>query len=362
VPQALARKLRDAVIVAAVTFVLAEGGVRALGYVAGDPLRSVIREAQRITLSNTRTYGGTRIQLPPSIDADIVAVGDSFPFGTYVRESDTFVSVLARDTGRTAVNLAVGSQDPSTYQRMVELAAAYRPSLLLYCVFANDFSYDGSVVPRTLSADVPFGGRPEDEALYVRDLSAGQRASSAARRITNLSRLYQIWKLFRQPAATHQAIRWERDGMSFLFASAAYWDPLIDWRDPAIHRAAALNAAFVNSARAFTSARNIGLLVVLIPSKEMVYGPLAGEAVYRDTHHQTYRELASRLRADGVAVLDLTDGLRARAQRGEQLYFTLDGHWNEAGHRAAAAEIMAYIDEVRAAAGSATFVSRLKRP
>lgn len=332
---ALKRRVREALSIAAVTIAIGEIGLRLLPFAVDDPLRSLIREAQRIPLSNARTYGGTRVLLPPVVHADVVIVGDSFPFGTYVRESDTFAALLARSTGTTIVNLAVGSQSPQQYQRMVELAVRYHPSLVIYCVFANDFTYAGNVVPRTLSDDVPFGGRPEDEALYLEAPRWADRVERVGRQLSNASVINLLRKLMSQPAATHQSVRWQRDDLSYAFASAAYWDSQIDWNTPAVQRGTALNATFIENADRFLRAHGSRLLVVLEPSKEMVYGPVVGDAIYRGSHYQTYLELAARLSNSGVAVVDLTPALRNLGAN-HQLFHTIDGHWNEPGHRAVA--------------------------
>ena len=44
----------------------------------------------------------------------------------------------------------------------------------------------------------------------------------------------------------------------------------------------------------------------------------------------------TRVRGSGIAVLDLTDDLRERAQAGAKLYHSIDGHFNQRGHLAVA--------------------------
>jgi hypothetical protein len=334
------RWLRDAIFIALTTFLLAEAGLRALPLFVGDPLKSLIVEARRIPLSNTRTYGGTRILLPAAADADMVVVGDSMAFGTYVRERDTFAAVLARDTGRRVVNLSVGSQTALQYQRMAEVSVAYRPELLIYSLFANDFLYDGEVAIRQLAADVPVGGRAEDRALYLERIDLKDRTVAIGKWFSNLSAINLLRKLLAQPAAAHQSVAWQRGPLSYMFAPAGYWDPQIDWTTPAVRRATAINAALIEQTGAFARAHGIRLIVLLMPSKEMVHGPMVGDAIFRDTHHQTYRELAARLRAQQIEVIDLTPALRARAAAGHQLFHTIDGHLNEEGHRTVAAALV----------------------
>lgn len=332
--------MRDGIIIVAITFVLLELGLRALPLVAGDPLRSLVLEAQRIPLSNVRTYtgfsGGTRRLLPAVHDADVVVVGDSVPFGTYVREADTFPSLLAAANNLEIVNLAVGSQTPPEYNRMVELSLPYQPETLLYCIFANDFAYDPDLEVPSLSADRPFGADAVDRDLYLATLDARERAAALLKRISNASVANSIRKLLQQPASTHQSIPWQSGALSFVFAPATYWDPLISLDTPAVREAVTLNARFVNAAQALTVAKGIRLIVILIPSKETVYGPQVGDRIYREAHHQTYRALAAQLQSSGIEAVDVTGALREHAERGEKLFFTIDGHLNEDGHRAVA--------------------------
>lgn len=58
------------------------------------------------------------------------------------------------------------------------------------------------------------------------------------------------------------------------------------------------------------------------------------------------RRLAAMARAEGYPLLDLTEALRAvdKGVLGEP-YFRIDGHWNERGHRAAAAALAAFLRE-----------------
>jgi len=92
-------------------------------------------------------------------------------------------------------------------------------------------------------------------------------------------------------------------------------------------------------------ARQIELLVVLVPNKYTVYEPLLlepdpgrGRALWLD-------EVDAYLQRTGVATLNLTRPMRARAAReldqGRLLYWIDDTHWNAAGIRLAAEEISA---------------------
>jgi hypothetical protein len=91
-------------------------------------------------------------------------------------------------------------------------------------------------------------------------------------------------------------------------------------------------------------------LVLFIPTKFEIYGPLAGPE--SGERFRAEREgalpfadasrdaLATLAREIGVRFVDLVPEFEARAQRGELLYYPFDTHWNPAG-RQAAAEVLA---------------------
>ncbi len=84
-------------------------------------------------------------------------------------------------------------------------------------------------------------------------------------------------------------------------------------------------------------------LLVVIPLQEQVAHYREASARGVDASENAMQERLSRFGAErGVAVLDLLPPL---SRAGEALYFPKDGHWNEAGHRAAASAIAAYLNE-----------------
>jgi len=85
--------------------------------------------------------------------------------------------------------------------------------------------------------------------------------------------------------------------------------------------------------------------IVLIPNKIRVLGPYCSypadsEVADWQSHCSPLPAFASAWGArEGVAVLDLTEALRASCQRGQVPWYPADTHWNAIGHRVAAAAI-----------------------
>lgn len=88
-------------------------------------------------------------------------------------------------------------------------------------------------------------------------------------------------------------------------------------------------------------------LVLLVPSKATVYGPLLVPPAPEDPRAAVDRALADALRARGVAVVELHEPLRRAAAdalaRGRTLYWLDDTHWNAAGVAVAVDAVQAWL-------------------
>jgi hypothetical protein len=107
-----------------------------------------------------------------------------------------------------------------------------------------------------------------------------------------------------------------------------------------------LTAALLNRFKAETTARSAELFVVTIPTIFQVHAEVWREnfesgAALREIDwdlDEPNRRLAELCVREGIPHLDLLSPLRAEAATtGSMLYFRQDNHWNELGHRAAAA-------------------------
>lgn len=307
-----------------------ESGLRVVPYLVGDPIKSLVEEAQRIPKSNVRVYagfrGGTRILLPGPGEKDLLVVGDSMAFGTYVAQEDIFANLLAKRFFLRVVNLAIGSQSTPEYNRMLEVGKRYHPKIVLYCMFANDFG-------------VSTASPSPDDALFIETLNPWESAAHVLKRITNLSLAYQLFKVLEQPSAKSQVIPWKDAKRSFFFASKEYWDPQVSFEHPSVKKAFALNLENARAASAMAKAMGASFSVVLLPSKEMVYGSLIGDKgslIFHPLHEKTFSEFEKGLNRLGIPSMSLLQPLRNKAEVGQKLYHSIDGHFSEEGHRAVA--------------------------
>lgn len=310
------------------TFLLFEISLRFISPFLNEPTRSFILEAARIPYSNKRTYGGfrgnPRILLPPSMKADLLIVGDSIPFGTYVRSKHIFSTLLSEELGLQIVNLAVGSQSPPAYHRMVEVGRRYEPRFVLYCIFANDFIAGGMTRP------------PPDDELFLEKTNFKETFAHSIKSLTNFSLAYQLLKFAEQPSTQHTPLLWNDGKRTLAFSPKKYWDPSLDWNRPDVRRAVERNIEWVQKSYDLLSKETIQMAVLLFPSKEMVFAPVVGQAAsafYSPSHQETFNQFELTLNNAGIPSFDLTNDLRNSALNGETLFHTIDGHFNEQGHQ-----------------------------
>jgi len=128
-----------------------------------------------------------------------------------------------------------------------------------------------------------------------------------------------------------------RNGREMLFQGTdAAWTPERASEDQAVRYFTWLERRLAKE--------GLDLLVVLVPRKYTVYGPLleaAGGDV--DVGARSLARIAQRLEAEAVPVVDLTASLRAAAvaalDQGRYVYFLDDTHWNADGIAVAAGVI-----------------------
>ncbi|MEM7346254.1 MAG: hypothetical protein AAF485_18595 [Chloroflexota bacterium] len=99
-----------------------------------------------------------------------------------------------------------------------------------------------------------------------------------------------------------------------------------------------------------TAAEQIGAIfvIVIVPSKEQVYWEQFEQvSALPDTYdiNQLVNPVLTLCAAEGLNCLDLAPPLREEAQKGQQLYFPVDIHWNEAGHRVVADAVEQFLHE-----------------
>lgn len=337
--------MRYVFIIALFSFVLTELALRALNHYEGEPTRGLITEAQRIGITSQRLNSKRAIKLPENTDSDALFIGDSMTFGYYLNKNQAFPDLFGGLTKTTAINLGVPNTWPPQYNRMLEVGIRYEPEVVFYGLFANDFMYDEPVEIRDLQKDFAPLVMPQDHSLYFKHWSYKQAIRAWLKRWTDYLVILQLLKLRTQPFYVAKQFRSREKGNDYAFVSKEYWEPMLSWKNKLVQDGTALTIEAVKKAQAFSKSQNIRFVVTLIPSKEMVYGPYSHlkDKIYDPAFDETYDHAAEGLRKYGIEVIDLREPLRAAAQRGEKLYFSIDGHLNEKGHLYVALQLQKFI-------------------
>jgi len=254
-------------------------------------------------LRSDRTY---RMERSPGVRR-IVVVGDSFTFGYGVENDEIYTAVLERLLdGTEVVNLGVtGYGTDQQLLKLLDQGLAFHPDQVLVGLFVGDvfrnarseqlgyakprFELDGGELRL---AGVPVPHRPPPPGLARRS-ALGRLLLGRGRELVEHLGFGDAWPL---------------------------------------------TEAIVGRMRDACAAAGCGVRVVIIPKDQAVYG----RGLRRRLHHHATARLAALLERQGVAYLDLTPALAARAGD-ERLYFEHDGHWTAAGHRVAAEAIAAWL-------------------
>jgi len=229
---------------------------------------------------------------------DIFVVGDSFGLGWGVSEAQRFSDLLQARLRRPVYNLGVAAADLTGYAHVLDYArrhGATLDTLVATICLENDLaSYD----EETSRVE---GWRDAVKIYLSRRSAAYFLASSAVHRAPRLARA--------------------AERMGFIVPNLA---PPTEARVPE----GAIEESVRRLRGMLAGRRSVALIV---PSR----GLWAGTPEHRRETARVHESFVSRLRQSGIEVVDM----RERLERGGDplgFHFPNDGHWNAAGHRAAA--------------------------
>lgn len=323
--------------------------------------------------------------------ADIVALGDSNTYGSFVAREAAWPQLLANKTGVSVYNMGVGGYGPAQYFLQIEDALRLSPKLIIIALyFGNDF-VDTFVLAqrnpeiRALASHTASNGaaRPleTNEALQTleREMSRHYQCNEASPSMVNskqpvasatsrwLAHNVMLYALasdlvaaLREQLPAHEmptlstastgncanyiGRKW-RTSFNVPYVSAA-----LDKRDPRIKLGFEISRTVLERIHRRVRTAGAELLVVLLPTKESAFWDkiakperFAGLRQLVDEEQRWRIQLTDALRKQDVAVLDLLPALRDAPV---QPYFeNTDGHPNEAGHRLIANAIAGYLSD-----------------
>jgi hypothetical protein len=242
--------------------------------------------------------------------ARIAFIGDSFTFGMWVDEGETFPSLLEQQLNTPILNLGQQSFYIEQYAMVTDwLLEHHHPDTIVVSIFPNDLTTEMT---------------PDDFAnFYERFGWNDYRAMPWNQR----SIAYQLASRLNPPApppGIHNAVG--PLGLTLFRVAGAHPD-FIE-ADQVSHAAYVLSSIIEQA-----NDHGIRTVVALLPSKESTYHldyANLFDGDYLSNEEQGYQRLAASATAAGATVIDLTPTFREHAN--ERLYFDIDAHFNATGH------------------------------
>ncbi len=305
-----------------------------LGFSMPPNQREMIRTDDYSFLAETDSRGYPNRDPWPD-NPSVVFLGDSFLVGAGVGLDGIFTGLVARSLSKHSVlNLGLAAAGPARQRRIYQrFGGDWRPALVVGCLFlASDVENDeqflawlgeggGADYNRfrlSLARDARYKGilqRFLDKSWLL------YRAQQVALRIVQ----GQDYAEPRRRFADGTEILFERHALEFATKGTAPDDPRL-----------ATFMASVSELRDTVEASGAAFVVMLIPSKEELFGATPAQA-----RENLAARIKERLSSKNVAVLDLYGALAAGGAR-QAPYFRKDIHLNAHGNHIVAAEFSAW--------------------
>lgn len=242
--------------------------------------------------------------------ARVAFLGDSFTFGVWVEEVESFPSLIGEGLGVPVLNLGQQSFYVEQYAMVQDwLLSRHTPDVIVVAIFPNDLTAE-------MTAD-DFAHFYERFGWDAYKQAPWQERSMA----------YGLVKLLRSPSAPPQALQSGRSELGLMLFREAGAHPGY-LRDGMAEHVEQVVTSMIERAEA----RGVRTVVALLPSKESTYVDdydRLFDGDYLENERVGYERLAQAATEAGAAVVDLTGAFRAHAN--ERLYFEYDAHFNAAG-------------------------------
>ena len=328
---------------------------------------------------------GYRNKYVPNI-ADIVAIGDSQTYGESALAKYSWPSILQKLTGKEIYNMGLGGYGPAEYFYLMEnKAMLLKPKLIIagfylgndlsdtyaavYSIpYWQDFRNPKFIIQEDTSVDThrapveikipprePFRKTLKTRVYFLANWLAG---NSVLYRVITASYLGDRIRQNTMIAMGEEIVMLTNDeyGIHTGFTPERRLQAL-DLDKPDVREGLRLALGFFNSMNEYATKHGIGFLVVIIPTKESVYGDfIEGNHVLQDSEIidrllKNEREVSTMAQAyfkeNRISYLDFLVPLR-NAAKNEQLYpNNYSGHFNGNGNRVIAEYIKRYLDNQR---------------
>jgi hypothetical protein len=326
---------------------------------------------------------------------DIVAIGDS---QTHSIAENSWPACLERDSGYTTYNMGIAGWGPAEYLLVLDAALRRNPKVIVVGLYTGNDVADAyrSVVLRQSCYELATSVFPEGiEAVEQEDLwnaeirsqlsggirttrgqSVGGFVSRCRNTLSDHCRLYGLARAIKNSAASHlrriggdrgeKDRRWARNvkwskrhpktsilqiDQQRTILTPAYRDALLDLSDERIDAGLRLTMEAISRISARCRARNVKLVVAIIPTKEWVYDAvIESRQKYSGMDELIAHEsgalesIATFLCERKIDFLNVGHSLRNCVRSVRQPYpMSTDGHPNAVGNEAIAKVIADHI-------------------
>jgi lysophospholipase L1-like esterase len=250
--------------------------------------------------------------------ARVAFLGDSFTFGVWVEERETFPSLIGKALDVPLLNLGQQSFYVEQYSMVLDwLLERHAPDVVVVAIFPNDFTAE-------MTAD-------DFAHFYERFGWDAYRSMPWQQR----SMAFGLVRLLHSPAPTPQALQSGRTRLGLMLFREAGAHPRYLQDGMAAHVEQVVTGMVERA-----GSRGVRLVLALLPSKESTYVDdydRLFDGDYLENERVGYERLTQAARQAGAVVADLTGVFRAHAD--ERLYFEYDAHFNAAGQALTAATL-----------------------
>ena len=304
--------------------------------------------------------------------ADVVAIGDSQTWGVNVPPADAWPLQLGRLSGLSVYNMGVGSYGPGQYLMLTDQALQLSPRTIVVGLYPGNDLYDAYNLTyrNDAYADMRLA-QPSDElkndTILIRSLafwheekgfhqnygrgslsglSVWVREHSAIGRLLNRARLwpgasdidYQIDREWARAYPDHGLVC-EDENIRTVFTTA-YRLTGLDLDDPRVAEGLRITKVVLSRIRDKVQGR-AKLMVLMIPTKELVYADLMKSHGVSNATFSRDVEMERRSRADlmswfhdnGIEAIDALPQMQSAIARRQQIYpSTTESHPNAGGY------------------------------
>lgn len=262
-----------------------------------------------------------------------IALGDSFTACFGVPDEFCWVNLLSERSGRAIANLGVSGYSAIAAARLLRrYGRDFEPRLVLHGIFLNDYT-------ENLQFEAWKRSGADNLRVWYHEQHHGRLGYWLYQRL----RIYRFWRSLAR-AQKSQTYHLEDNGLNLYLSPSGWWKGAT--RQALREEARRLMEQVLLEERETALELKAELVVLLFPFKEGVYWDRLVNRYPRLKDIDVdapFRELREFCEEQGIRVVDLTPALRSRAAAGEQLYFSVDGHWNPRGNEVVAEEVFRHL-------------------